>query len=112
MMPASDRASPIMVSRSVSALCNVQDDLGVLVGNWTDDFSGGEQPTHWNGSVEILTSWARDGNPVKFGQCWVFAGIVTTVMRCLGVAARPVTNYRSAHDTHNNRMIEFVYDED
>jgi len=107
-----DRASPISISRAMSAFCNAQDENGVLVGNWSGNYEGGEGPMHWKGSVDILSEWYTNCRPVKFGQCWVFAGVLTSVMRCIGVPSRPVTNYLSAHDTHGNRMIDEIYDED
>ena len=33
------------------------------------------------------------------------------MMEC-SLGARQVSNFRSAHDTHNNRMIEEYYDEE
>lgn len=56
----------------------------MLVGNWSGDYSGGISPTKWNGSVEILQQYFNTGQPVMFGQCWVFSGIVTTILRSLG----------------------------
>ena len=38
--------------------------------------------------------------------------MLTTVARCLGIPARSVTNFVSAHDTHNNRMIDKFFDVD
>ena len=32
------------------------------------------------------------------------------VLRALGIPARPVTNYESAHDTEANRTIDFYFD--
>lgn len=111
-MRASERASPVTLARKFSALCNAPDDNGVLVGNWSSDFSGGVAPMNWRGSLQILSSWGMNGLPVKYGQCWVFAGVLTSAMRCVGLAARPVTNYQSAHDTDANRMVEeyFTFD--
>lgn len=57
---------------------NVQDENGVLVGNWSGDYADGEKPTHWNGSLEILEKYFTAKEPVKYGQCWVFSGLVTT----------------------------------
>jgi hypothetical protein len=58
---------------------NCQDDRGVLVGNWSGDYSGGLKPTHWTGSPKILRQYMfYDGEPVRYGQCWVFSGLVTT----------------------------------
>ena len=54
------------------------DEGGVLVGNWSGEYSGGTPPTKWQGSVKILQQYYQTGQPVKFGQCWVFAGVCTT----------------------------------
>ena len=63
---------------------NSNDDRGVLVGNWSGDYTGGKSPTTWTGSVRILQEYNRTKTPVKFGQCWVFSGI-TTSGECLGL---------------------------
>jgi transglutaminase 1 len=57
---------------------NSPDDSGVLMGNWSDDFDGGTPPTKWVGSMKILQKFYKDKKPVKYGQCWVFAGVLTT----------------------------------
>lgn len=58
---------------------NAQDDFGVLVGNWSGDYSDGVSPAAWSSSVEILRKYfSTDGTPVSYGQCWVFSGITTT----------------------------------
>merc|ERR1711911_64452 len=54
------------------------DDNGVLQGNWSGDYRGGKAPTKWQGSMLILQSYWNTKRPVKYGQCWVFSGIVTT----------------------------------
>ncbi|OCT62794.1 hypothetical protein XELAEV_18043885mg [Xenopus laevis] len=107
----SKRWDPIYVGRVLSAMVNSNDDNGVVVGNWTGDFTGGETPTSWGGSGTILRRWSQSG-PVKYGQCWVFAGVLCTVLRCLGLPARVITNIESAHDTNRNLVIEEYYDED
>jgi hypothetical protein len=57
---------------------NSPDDGGVLVGNWSGDYSGGTSPLAWVGSVAILQQYWTTRQPVKYGQCWVFSGILTT----------------------------------
>jgi transglutaminase 1 len=57
---------------------NSPDDNGVVMGNWTDDFGGGISPTLWIGSMKILQQFYKTKKPVKYGQCWVFAGVLTT----------------------------------
>ncbi|KAJ8259233.1 hypothetical protein COCON_G00182450 [Conger conger] len=106
----SSRCDPIYVGRVVSAMINCNGDKGVLQGNWGSTFTGGVAPSHWNGSVDILRRW-RDSDycPVKYGQCWVFGAVMCTVMRCLGIPCRTVTNFQSAHDTHGNLLIDQYY---
>ncbi|XP_030584846.1 protein-glutamine gamma-glutamyltransferase E isoform X2 [Archocentrus centrarchus] len=106
----SARCNPIYVSRVVSAMINSADDCGVLQGRWAGPFWGGVAPSHWSGSYPILKQWYNIGcNPVKYGQCWVFAGVMCSVMRLLGIPCRVVTNYQSAHDTNKNLIIDVYH---
>lgn len=105
-----NRNDPVYLSRVVSAMINSEDDRGVLKGNWTGDYKEGTHPSLWTGSGDVLRQWAKSGySPVKYGQCWVFAAVMCTVMRVLGVPCRVVTNFNSAHDTNNNLVIEEYY---
>ncbi|XP_070094410.1 protein-glutamine gamma-glutamyltransferase Z isoform X3 [Equus przewalskii] len=106
----SQRNDVVYVCRVVSAMINSNDDRGVLQGNWGEDYSMGVSPLEWNGSVAILRQWsARGGQPVMYGQCWVFAAVMCTVMRCLGVPTRVVSNFRSAHNADGNLTIDTYY---
>ncbi|XP_023256921.1 protein-glutamine gamma-glutamyltransferase 5-like [Seriola lalandi dorsalis] len=84
--PADDvsaRCNPIYVGRVVSAMINCADDRGVLQGNWSGSFGGGVPPTHWSGSHAILKRWYNSNcRPVRYGQCWVFAGVMCSVCFC------------------------------
>uniref|UniRef100_A0A3B3C8L5 Transglutaminase 2, like n=1 Tax=Oryzias melastigma TaxID=30732 RepID=A0A3B3C8L5_ORYME len=63
----------------------------------------------WTGSVPILRQWSSSGaRAVKYGQCWVFAGVACTVLRCLGIPTRLVTNFCSAHDVDGNLCVDLV----
>nr|XP_033819130.1 protein-glutamine gamma-glutamyltransferase 6-like isoform X2 [Geotrypetes seraphini] len=110
-LDCSQRSDPVYISRVVSAMINSNDDKGVLVGNWSGKYLGGISPLRWYGSTDILLKWyKRKFTSVKFGQCWVFAGVGCTVLRCLGIPARVVTNFSSAHDTNANLSIDEYYD--
>ncbi|XP_008068130.1 protein-glutamine gamma-glutamyltransferase 5 isoform X2 [Carlito syrichta] len=112
--PATDcalRGSPVYVSRVVCAMINSNDDNGVLNGNWSEDYTDGTNPAEWTGSVAILKKWHATGcQPVQYGQCWVFAAVMCTVMRCLGIPTRVITNFDSGHDTDGNLIIDEYYD--
>ncbi|XP_006639496.2 protein-glutamine gamma-glutamyltransferase 2 [Lepisosteus oculatus] len=108
----SGRRNPVYVTRVVSAMINCNDDKGVLYGRWDNSYSDGVNPSSWNGSVEILRNWdSMSCQPVRYGQCWVFAAVACTVLRALGIPTRVVTNYMSAHDTNSNLVIERYFDE-
>ncbi|XP_033108548.1 protein-glutamine gamma-glutamyltransferase K-like [Anneissia japonica] len=105
------RGNVVEVARAMSAMVNSQDDDGVLVGNWSGDYEDGTSPTTWNGSVAILEEYMKTGQSVKYGQCWVFGSVFTTLMRALGVPTRTVTNFGSAHDADANLTLDYHYDE-
>ncbi|XP_005392599.1 PREDICTED: protein-glutamine gamma-glutamyltransferase 2 [Chinchilla lanigera] len=108
----SRRSRPVYVGRVVSAMVNCNDDQGVLLGRWDNNYGDGVSPMSWIGSVDILRRWKDDGcQRVKYGQCWVFAAVACTVLRCLGVPTRVVTNYNSAHDQNSNLLIEYFRNE-
>ncbi|KAM3621322.1 uncharacterized protein V6R79_009571 [Siganus canaliculatus] len=114
--PADDvsaRCNPIYVGRVVSRMINSQDDWGVLTGRWDGSYSDGFSPSHWTGSHAILRKWFQnDCNPVKYGQCWVFASVMCSVMRLLGIPCRVITNFASAHDVDRNLTIDVYHSED
>uniref|UniRef100_A0A673BMF9 protein-glutamine gamma-glutamyltransferase n=1 Tax=Sphaeramia orbicularis TaxID=375764 RepID=A0A673BMF9_9TELE len=104
------RSDAIYLSRVVCAMVNCNDDLGVLAGKWNGSYSDGVRPTEWSGSAEVLQRWASSNcSPVRYGQCWVFASVLCTVMRVLGIPSRVVTVFNAAHDVNANLTIEEYY---
>ncbi|XP_004640821.1 protein-glutamine gamma-glutamyltransferase 4 [Octodon degus] len=106
-----DMRDPVMVGRNMAAMVNSQNKDGVLVGNWSGEYEGGTAPHLWTSSVPILKQYYSSRTPVSFGQCWVFAGVLTTVLRALGIPARPVTAFDSAHDTEENLTLDMFVNE-
>ncbi|CAB3230840.1 unnamed protein product [Arctia plantaginis] len=109
------RSDPIRTTRALSAAVNVQDDNGVIFGNWASDprdYSGGTHPLKWVGSLAILQTYYEKKKPVKYGQCWVYAGVLTTICRALGIPCRPVTGYDAAHDSEGSLTVDIIKDDE
>lgn len=94
--------SPVFVARilsaSISKFC--------LIGNWSGKYEDGVSPSKWLGSVKIIQQAFETKKAVKYGQCWVFSGVTTTICRALGIGARSVTCFDSAHDTDSTMTID------
>ncbi|KAH1024363.1 hypothetical protein HUJ05_003856 [Dendroctonus ponderosae] len=104
------RSDPVKIARALAAAINSSDDEGAVQGNWDTNHSGGTAPTKWIGSKEILQKYYKTKKPVKYGQCWVFSGVLTTG-KALGIPARTITNYSSAHDTESSLTVDYYIDE-
>nr|KAG5704527.1 hypothetical protein BaRGS_003838 [Batillaria attramentaria] len=99
--------------RSPISVANSNDENGVLEGRWTEKYPKNTTvPWAWTGSVAILQQYMDKDKPVKYGQCWVFSGIITTLLRALGLPTRSVTNFESAHDTDASMTIDNHVDAD
>lgn len=106
---ANSRGDPVQMCRAISRIVNSNDDRGVITGRWDGDYADGTAPAAWTGSVPILEQFLETGDSVKYGQCWVFAGVVTTVCRALGIPSRVVSNLVSAHDANASLSVDRYY---
>ena len=99
-LSSSERADARLVSRHFANKVNANDSDGLLVGKWEPPYDEDSTPAwEWAGTDTIIGALSTpSGGPVKYGQCWNFAGLLTTLLRCVGIPSRPVTNYRSGVD--------------
>ncbi|RWS04480.1 annulin-like protein [Dinothrombium tinctorium] len=89
---------------------------GIIEGNWhevrdTPSEFNGIQASHakfWTGSADILEKF-YENNLIKigFGQCWVFAGLLITMLRALGIPSRPVTVSFAGVDFDKDLTIDY-----
>lgn len=78
------------------------DDNALLEGNWGDfPFTEKDAPELWTSSVDILNRWKATGKPTKYGQCWVFAALLNSLLRGVGVGSRQLTAFGSWMDASN-----------
>lgn len=78
-----------------------------MEGKWDGDYADGTSPHAWSGTSAIVSQYlATGGQPVKYGQCWVFSAVTVSICRALGIPCRSVTNYVSAHDTNCTLTVD------
>ncbi|NXV83049.1 EPB42 protein, partial [Atlantisia rogersi] len=107
------RKSPVYICRTVAAMMNCNELRGILTECETGQCCNGTPPSKWLGSSPILRQWiASRCKPVRYGQCWVFAAVMCTVLRCLGIPTRVVTGFTWAHNTDTSLSVDEYYDED
>ncbi|KAM9207983.1 protein 4.2-like [Leptosomus discolor] len=107
------RMNPIYICRTVAAMLNCNEFRGILTECGTGQYYKGTPPSKWLGSSPILRQWiASQCKPVRYGQCWVFAAVMCSVLRCLGIPTRVVTGFTWAHNTNSCLSVDEYYDED
>ncbi|GFR82714.1 glutamine gamma-glutamyltransferase K, partial [Elysia marginata] len=109
---SSNMGDPVYIARALSRILNNCDDNGVLTGRWDGNYADGTKPLTWMGSAPIIKQYMKTDKPVKYGQCWVFSHLLTTVARALGLPCRSVTNFSSAHDTDLTMTIDKYVDKE
>ncbi|NWU89857.1 EPB42 protein, partial [Upupa epops] len=107
------RKNPVYVCRTVAAMLNCNEFRGILTERGTGQYSNGTPPSTWLRSSAILRQWvASQCKPVGYGQCWVFAAVMCSVLRCLGIPARVVTGFTWAHNSNSSLSVDERYEED
>lgn len=98
---------PVKVSQYFSTMVNSQDGRGILMKNMSGDYSKGKSPYSWVGSAQILSHYKNTKSPVKYGQCWMASGLLTTLLRSVGIATRSVTIYGCACTSAGKDIIQY-----
>ncbi|KAM4032130.1 protein 4.2-like [Anomaloglossus baeobatrachus] len=100
------RNNPIYITR----------EIGDMIGRWDEkdrvEFMCENRRSSYAlvSSVPILRLWFRGETLPACGHHWVFAAVFCTVLRCLGIPTRLVTNYNSAYDTDCTLQKDIYYD--
>ncbi|XP_017060322.2 annulin-like [Drosophila ficusphila] len=104
------RGDPVLVARTLSAVVNSNDDRGTLAGKWDSNYTDGVSPLKWTGSAEIIQQFYKSKRPVRYGQCWVYGGVLATMARSLGIPTRIITCFNSAHDSDGSVTVDLFFD--
>ncbi|XP_071428611.1 protein 4.2 [Pithys albifrons albifrons] len=107
------RKSPVHVCRAVAAMLNCNEVKGILTQCEAGQYYNRTPPSKRLGNSPMLQQWiASKLQPVHYGQCWVFAAFMCSVLRCLGIPTRVVTGFTWAHNTKSSLSVDEYYDED
>jgi hypothetical protein len=93
-MPVQYLSDPVRVARALSYKVGRY----MLLGRWQEPYDPHTKPWMWPGSLPIISQYLSTNQAVRWGQCWVFSGLLTTLGRSIGIPTRSVTNFESAHD--------------
>ncbi len=110
-LDAVGRSDPAAVARFLMPRLNANDgDPGVLQGQWGGPYDGGTPPHVWTTSEQIFSEYRTSGT-VSYGQCWTFAGLLSSSLRTLGIPSRLITNFKSGFEvlTPTNDWIDVFY---
>ncbi|NWI39251.1 EPB42 protein, partial [Picathartes gymnocephalus] len=104
--------NPVHVCRAVAAMLNCN-KFRSLTEHEPEQHYNGTPPSKWLGSSPILRQWiATKFQPIRYRQCWVFAAVLCSVLRCLGIPTRVVTGFTWTHNTKSGLSVDEYYDED
>ncbi|NWS59305.1 EPB42 protein, partial [Chunga burmeisteri] len=107
------RKNPIYICRTVAAMLNCDEFRGILTECEMRQYYNGTRSFKWLGKSPILRQWVGSQcKPVCYGQCWVFAAVMCSVLRCLGIPTRVVTGFTWAQNTKSSLSVNEYYDED
>ncbi|XP_043842578.1 protein 4.2 [Dromiciops gliroides] len=105
-------SNPIHVTRVLGALLNDRKERSLLTTPQTQDSEDERFLYKRRGSLPILRHWLTgQGRQVPDGQAWVLAAVTCSVLRSLGIPARVITIFDSAHGTRGALTVNEYYDE-
>uniref|UniRef100_A0A0N5BWS3 TGc domain-containing protein n=1 Tax=Strongyloides papillosus TaxID=174720 RepID=A0A0N5BWS3_STREA len=80
----------------------------LLLGNWDRKSyqQDARKPEEWDNSLDIFMIFLRNQIPARWGQCFTFAPLFTSILRCLGIPTRTITCSDAGHDIQGSLVLE------
>ncbi|XP_073462407.1 protein 4.2-like [Aquarana catesbeiana] len=101
------RNDPVYICQIIGDMIGLRDDedrVAFMCEN-------GRPSYKWISSIPVLRQWFQEESRTVYGHHWVFTAVLCTVLRCLGIPTRIVTNYNSAHNTEESLQKALYYNE-
>ncbi len=108
-IPEDKRSFVLIIRNLMSKMSSVNSDKSLIEGCWGGDYRGGKSPSDWKSTYEIFRMRERTGNPIKYGQCWVYAECFTAMMKFLGIPSRTVFAINSHISLSSTFTVDMVY---
>lgn len=83
----------------------------MIIGKWGNFTKDEKHPSSWTNSGDILKQYFKTKSPVEYGQCWVFAHVLVSLYRTLGIPCRAISNMPSAHPNNGRLVVKKCIDD-
>lgn len=104
-----EKRVPWYITRYVTAMSDASNnENGILYGRWDGKYKDGEHPSTWKSVTEIMNKRLLTNKPVKYGQCWIFAEVLTAMFRFLGIPSRSIYAINSHIDCGMDKGIDMI----
>ncbi|KAF0991450.1 hypothetical protein HZS_4445, partial [Henneguya salminicola] len=90
---------------------NANDERGLIIGNWKE-VTEGTSSTAWTNALDIYKEYLTSACPVKWGQCFVFSMLLTSMCRNVGIVSKSVSGFLIGHDNEKDGYITMHIDEE
>ncbi|CAF1023033.1 unnamed protein product [Didymodactylos carnosus] len=109
-LPLQSRSDPALIVRILaSKICsNPGDNNGIF----TSEFGEQNDQQHWSSSTAVLKQYLeQNAKSVQNGKDWIYAAILCTLCRSLGIPCRVVTVYKAAYDADGNMSSDIHWNQ-
>lgn len=105
-IPMEKRDFAETMRKIMSRFSSENSNESLIEGKWNGNYSDGTPPVNWEYTAQIYRTRMKTGEPIKYGQCWIFAECMTAALRFMGIPTRTIY----AKNSHINISLNFAID--